>query len=642
MAKIKIEYPDGSKKEHEKGITGLDIAKDISEGLGRAALAIVVNDKATDLTTPITTDSKIRILTFHDKEGVDLFRHSSAHVLAMAVKDLYPETKLTIGPAVEEGFYYDFDVKENFTPEDLKKIEEKMKDIVHSDIPFERLEVSRDEAIKEMKKRNETYKVEMIKEFPEGETISLYKNNDFIDPCRGPHVPSTKYIKAFKLTKLAGAYWKGDAKNKQLQRVYGISFPDKKLLKEYLKVMEEAEKRDHKKIGKELDLFSFHEEGPGFPFFHHKGMVILNRLIDFWRKKHYARGYQEIKTPMVLGRELWETSGHWKLYKDNMYTTKIDEKDFAIKPMNCPGGMLVYKETIHSYRELPLRVGELGHVHRHELSGVLNGLFRVRSFTQDDAHIFCSDEQLEDEIIDIVKLIKEMYEVFGFKEYKFTLSIRGEKKKDKYLGTDKDWDWAQGAILNALKKLNLDCEMMEGEAKFYGPSLDVQIRDALGREWQCSTIQLDFNLPSRFDITYEGKYGKKHTPFILHRVVYGSLERFFGILVEHFAGKFPLWISPNQVKILTVADRHEPYAEKIADDFKKNDIMVEVDSRSESIPKKVRNAQLEQFNYILVVGDNEESEGTVSVRTRDNNVEGTQKIDAFLKRILIEINEKKL
>ncbi|MFP4112551.1 MAG: threonine--tRNA ligase [Candidatus Woesearchaeota archaeon] len=642
MAKIKIEYPDGSKKEHEKGITGLDIAKDISEGLGRAALAIVVNDKATDLTTPITTDSKIRILTFHDKEGVDLFRHSSAHVLAMAVKDLYPETKLTIGPAVEEGFYYDFDVKENFTPEDLKKIEEKMKDIVHSDIPFERLEVSRDEAIKEMKKRNETYKVEMIKEFPEGETISLYKNNDFIDPCRGPHVPSTKYIKAFKLTKLAGAYWKGDAKNKQLQRVYGISFPDKKLLKEYLKVMEEAEKRDHKKIGKELDLFSFHEEGPGFPFFHHKGMVILNRLIDFWRKKHYARGYQEIKTPMVLGRELWETSGHWKLYKDNMYTTKIDEKDFAIKPMNCPGGMLVYKETIHSYRELPLRVGELGHVHRHELSGVLNGLFRVRSFTQDDAHIFCSDEQLEDEIIDIVKLIKEMYEVFGFKEYKFTLSIRGEKKKDKYLGTDKDWDWAQGAILNALKKLNLDCEMMEGEAKFYGPSLDVQIRDALGREWQCSTIQLDFNLPSRFDITYEGKDGKKHTPFILHRVVYGSLERFFGILVEHFAGKFPLWISPNQVKILTVADRHEPYAEKIADDFKKNDIMVEVDSRSESIPKKVRNAQLEQFNYILVVGDNEESEGTVSVRTRDNNVEGTQKIDAFLKRILIEINEKKL
>ena len=637
---MKITLPDGSVKECKEGMTPIDIANEISEGLARATVAAKINDELKDATTPMTTDSKLQLLTFKDQEGKQVFWHSSAHVLAQAVKELWPKTKLAIGPAIENGFYYDFDTEKPFTPEDLEKIEKKMKEIVERRIDFVREEMPKKKVIELMKKIDEPYKVELVKEKAD-ETTSVYHQGDFVDFCRGPHLPNSKYVKAFKLTKTGGAYWKGDSKNKMLQRIYGISFPDKKELKEYLTLLEEAERRDHRKIGKDLDLYSFHEEGPGFPFWHHKGMILKNRLIDFWRKEHYARDYLEISTPTILGRELWEQSGHWDLYKENMYTTKIDNKDFAVKPMNCPGGMLVFKESVHSYKELPLRIGELGYVHRHELSGVLSGLFRVRAFTQDDAHIFCTPEQLETEIVDIIKLIQDMFSVFGFKGYKFTLSIRGEKKKDKYLGSDEEWNWAQNSILKALKKLNIESEMMEGEAKFYGPSLDVQISDALGREWQCSTIQLDFNLPKRFNITYEGNDSQKHTPFILHRVVYGSLERFIGVLVEHYAGRFPLWLSPSQVKILSVADRHKDYANSLKSNLKSNGFIVEIDDRAETIPKKVRDAQLEQFNYILVVGDKEVADNTVTVRTREGNVEGAQKIDVFLKRIQQEVNEKK-
>lgn len=567
---------------------------------------------------------------------LETLRHSTAHIMAYAVKELFPKVKLAIGPSIEDGFYYDFDYKENFTPEDLKKIERKMYEIIKKDFKFKKIKVSKQKA-KQMLK-GEPYKLELLKEL---KVPTFYQVGDFIDLCKGPHVKSTKEIKAYKLMKIAGAYWKGSAENKQLQRIYGTAFSTKDELKKYLVLIEEAEKRNHIKLGKQLDLFSIHKEGPGFPFWHNNGVILKNKLIEYWREEHKKEGYTEVETPMILNRDLWEQSGHWDLFKENMYTTKIDGEDFAVKPMNCPGSMLLYKEKYHSYRELPLRVAELGLVHRHELSGVLNGLFRVRVFTQDDAHIFCSETQLQDEIKRIVKLIQRMFATFGFKEYEFTLSVRSKNKKDKYLGTDKGWKAAESSLKKALNSMNLKFSVEEGEAKFYGPSLDVQIKDTLGRKWQCSTIQVDFNLAERFDITYEGKDGKKHKPFILHRVVYGSLERFIGILIEHYAGKFPLWLSPVQVKILSVADRFNKYAEEIKKKYEEASIKVEVDDRTESISKKVREAQLAKINYILVVGEKEIKDKTVTVRSRNNKIIGTFKYGKFLEQLLKEIKEKR-
>jgi len=586
---------------------------------------------------------------------IETIRHSAAHLMATAIQSLYPKAKFGVGPSIEDGFYYDVELDDQLSPQDLKKIEKEMQKLQKQNLEFKKEEINIDDAIKLFKDAKQDYKVELLEDIKKHGTtdaseiygdqdiksekidkVTIYKTGDFADLCRGPHVDSTKDIKVFKLTKLAGAYWRGDEKNKMLTRIYGTAFEDKKSLADYLHMLEEAEKRDHKKLGTQLDLYSFHSEAPGSPFFHDKGMRILNTLVEFWREKHQERGYQEIKTPIILNRKLWEQSGHWKLYKDDMYTTKIDEEDYAIKPMNCPGGMLVYNEKKHSYRELPLRVAELGLVHRHELSGVLNGLFRVRTFTQDDAHIFCAPEQLEDEIIDVINLIQEMFSKFGFKDYRYTLSVRSDKKKDKYLGTDKEWEWAQNAILGAAKKLKIKCDVEEGEAKFYGPSFDVMIKDAIGREWQTSTIQLDFNLPSRFNITYTGEDGKDHTPYILHRVIYGSLERFLGILVEHFKGAFPAWLSPIQVALLPVStDKHLDYSQKLANEFREKGARVWVDDSPESVGKKIRTSEQQKIPYILVIGDKEMDGGKLAVREQgsgDTKEMGVDELVGKLKR----------
>jgi threonyl-tRNA synthetase len=634
MSQIKITLPDGSVREVEKGSTVLDLAESIGEGLARAALAAKINGTTTDLTTTLDKDAEVQILTFKDPEGKDVFKHSASHVLAHAVKRVFPKTKLTIGPAVEDGFYYDFDVDEPFTKDDLKKIEKEMKKIVKEKIAFERLDVPKKEA-KDLQK-HEPYKLEMMDDLGD-EKFSLYKNGEFVDLCKGPHVPHTGKIKAVKLTKLAGAYWRGDAKNKQLQRVYGVAFPNKDELKSYLKLLEEAEKRDHKKIGKEMDLYSFQDEGPGFPFIHPKGMVIWNQLLEFWREIHTEDGYVEIKTPAMLNRALWETSGHWENYRENMYTTKIDGQDFAIKPMNCPGGMLVYKNAVHSYRELPMKVGEIGHVHRHELSGVLSGLFRVRAFHQDDAHIFMTTEQIKDQIFGVIKLSEKIYSTFGL-DFELELSTKPEKS----VGTDEQWEKATKGLQDALDEYGKKYQINEGDGAFYGPKIDFHIKDALGRTWQCGTIQLDMSLPERFDLNYEGSDGKKHRPVMIHRVIYGSLERFFGIMVEHFAGKFPLWISPVQVRIITVADRFEKYAEEIRKTLVEKGIRAEIDARSESVSKKIREGQIAKINYLLVVGEQEQENKTINVRTRDNNVLGEKKVDEFAKDLVKEIEERRL
>jgi threonyl-tRNA synthetase len=632
MSKIKLEFPDKSIKEYEEGITGLDLAKEISEGLGRAALAIKINNKLTEVTTPITTSGTFQIITFKDPEGVEVFRHSTAHLLAHAIVELFPFAKLTIGPVVEEGFYYDIDHKP-FTPEDLKKIEAKMKELASEKIPIIREEISKEKAL-EICKDNE-FKIEMINELEEG-TITIYKQGNFIDLCRGPHVPHTGYIKSFKLTKLAGAYWRGDAKNKQLQRIYGISFPDKKELRTYLHRIEEAKKRDHRILGKRLGLFSFHEEGPGLPFFKNNGMAIWHELITYWKDIHNKWDYEEIKTPIMLSKELWEKSGHWTNYKDNMYTTKIDDQEFAIKPMNCPGGMLEYKETIHSYRELPLRCGEIGLVHRHELSGALSGLFRVRCFHQDDAHIFMTEDQIKDEILGVLKVAEEMYAKFGL-DFHLELSTKPEKA----IGTKEAWEISTNGLKAALEECGKDYVINEGDGAFYGPKIDLHIKDAIGRTWQCGTIQLDMNLPERFDLTYEGADGNKHRPVMIHRVIYGSMERFFGILVEHYAGKFPTWLSPIQARILPIADRHVDYAKKIALEMKASGIRAKVDDRAESTNKKVREAQLDFIPYILVVGDKEQENNSVNIRTRDNVVHGEKPVTEFIKTTIEEIKERK-
>ena len=571
---------------------------------------------------------------FTDKDGARTFRHTTSHILAQAVKRLYPDTKLAIGPAIEDGFYYDFEFKEPISSEDFAAIEKEMKKIVKERLPLERFTLSRDEAIAFMKERNEDYKVELIEDLPEDAVISFYRQGEFVDLCAGPHLDNTKYVKAIKLTSLAGAYWRGSEKNKMLTRIYGTSFPDKEQLKEYLDRIEEAKKRDHRKLGKELGIFTLMEEGPGFPFFLPKGMVLKNTLIDYWRKLHEREGYQEISTPIILNRKLWETSGHWDHYRDNMYTTVIDGEDYAVKPMNCPGGMLVYKSQPRSYRDLPLRIGELGLVHRHEKSGQLHGLMRVRCFTQDDAHIFMTREQITDEIKGVMRLIDEVYSGFGF-SYHVELSTRPEDS----MGSDEDWELATDALREALNETGRDYVVNEGDGAFYGPKIDFHLTDSLGRTWQCGTIQLDFQLPQRFEAEYMGADGEKHRPIMIHRVVYGSIERFIGILIEHYAGKFPVWLAPVQVKILPISEKFFGFGEEILKKLKDAGIRCEMDQRDEKIGYKIRSAQMEKVPYMLIVGQKEEETGTVSVRSRDDGDLGSQELDAFIQKVVEEGKE---
>ena len=630
---MKITLKDGSVKEYESATTAAEITKDISMGLYRNACCCRINGAVKDLRTVVDSDCEFEVLTF-EEDGKKAFNHTASHVMAQAVKRLYPDTKLTIGPAIENGFYYDFDVETPFGPEDLEKIEKEMKKIIKENYPIEKFELPVDEAIKLMQDKGEPYKIELINEHAgKGEAISFYKQGEFTELCAGPHIPEMKVIKAFKLTNCTGAYWRGDAKNKMLCRVYGIAFPKASMLEDYLQMLEEAKKRDHRKIGKELELFTIMEEGPGFPFFLPKGMDLKNALIDYWREVHKKAGYLEIQTPMILNRALWERSGHWDHYKDNMYTTVIDDEDYAIKPMNCPGGILVYKTKMHSYKDLPLRMGELGLVHRHELSGALHGLMRVRCFTQDDAHIFMTREQIKDEIKGVVQLIDSVYSTFGF-EYHIELSTQPEDS----MGAKEDWDIATEALRNAITELGYDYEVNEGDGAFYGPKLT----DCLGRTWQCGTIQLDFQLPERFELEYIGADGEKHRPIMIHRVVFGSIERFIGILTEHFAGAFPTWLAPVQVKFLPIADRHADYAREIMEKLEAKGIRCELDDRSEKTGFKIRAAQMEKVPYMIIVGDKDVEAGTVSVRSRKNGDEGATTVDEFVARIEKEIAEKSL
>ena len=635
---MKITLKDSSVKQYDSAMTAADIAKDISMGLYRNACVCKIDGEVKDLRTVIDSDCALEILTFDDEDGKRAFNHTASHIMAQAVKRLYPDVKLTIGPAIHDGFYYDFDVETPFSPEDLEKIEAEMKKIVKEGFALEKFELSPDEAIKLMEEKNEPYKVELIKEHADkGENISFYKQGEFTELCAGPHLADVKPVKAFKLTNCTGAYWRGDAKNKMLCRVYGTAFPKASMLEEHMAMLEEAKKRDHRKIGKELELFTIMEEGPGFPFFLPKGMALKNALIDYWREIHREAGYYEIQTPMILNRALWERSGHWDHYKQNMYTTVIDDEDYAIKPMNCPGGILVYKTKMHSYKDLPLRMGELGLVHRHELSGALHGLMRVRCFTQDDAHIFMTREQIKEEIKGVVKLIDKVYNTFGF-EYHIELSTKPEDS----MGSEEDWEIATDALRDAVTELGYDFEVNEGDGAFYGPKLDFHLTDCLGRTWQCGTIQLDFQLPERFELEYVGADGAKHRPIMIHRVVFGSIERFIGILTEHFAGAFPTWLAPVQVKLLPIADRHLDYLNAIKDRLEKRGIRCEIDDRSEKIGFKIRSAQLEKVPYMLVAGDKDIENSTVSVRSRKDGEQGACSVDEFIQKIEKEIETKSL
>ena len=632
---MKITLKDGSSKEYAQSMSVIDIAKDISEGLARVATAGEVDGEVVDLRTVIDKDCELNILTFNDEKGKGAFRHTTSHIMAQAIKRLYPDTKLAIGPSIEDGFYYDIDRETPLVAEDLEKIEAEMKKIVKEDLPIKQYTMPRAEAIAYFKEKDEPYKVELIEDLPEESVISFYSQGEFADFCAGPHLMSTKPVKAFKLTSLAGAYWRGSEKNKMLQRVYGTSYPKKAELEEYLHMMEEAKKRDHRKLGKELGLFMMREEGPGFPFFLPKGMELKNQLLDYWREIHKKAGYVEISTPIMLSRHLWETSGHWDHYKDNMYTTVIDDEDFAIKPMNCPGGILVYESEPRSYRDLPLRMGELGLVHRHEKSGQLHGLMRVRCFTQDDAHIFMTPEQVRDEIKGVVKLINEVYSLFGFK-YHVELSTRPEDS----MGSDEDWDMATEALRGALDDLGLPYVVNEGDGAFYGPKIDFHLEDSIGRTWQCGTIQLDFQLPLRFNLEYTGADGEKHRPIMIHRVIFGSIERFIGILIEHFAGAFPTWLAPVQVKVLPISDKYMDYAQKVLDELNNSGVRAEIDTRAEKIGYKIREAQMKKIPYMLVVGAKEEEDGLVSVRSRFEGDEGQKSLTDFLAAIKMEIQAK--
>ncbi len=636
---MNITLKGGVVREFADNMTAAEIAKEISMGLYKSACVCRIDGEIADLRTPINKDCELEILTFDSEDGKHAFWHTASHIMAQAVKRLYPDVKLTIGPSIENGFYYDFDCGDTpFTTEDLEKIEKEMKKIVKEGLVLEKFELSADEATKMMQEKDEPYKVELISEHAgKGEAISFYKQGEFTELCAGPHLMTVSPVKAFKLTQCTGAYWRADANNKMLCRVYGTAFPKASMLEEYLQMLEEAKKRDHRKLGKELELFTILEEGPGFPFFLPKGMILKNLLVDYWREIHRKAGYYEIATPIILSRTLWERSGHWDHYKENMYTTKIDDEDFAIKPMNCPGGMLVYKTKMRSYKDLPLRMGELGIVHRHELSGALHGLMRVRNFTQDDAHIFMTKEQIKDEIKNVVNLIDSVYKTFGF-EYHIELSTQPENS----IGAKEDWDIATDALRDAITELGYDYEVNEGDGAFYGPKLDFHLKDCLGRTWQCGTIQLDFQLPERFELEYTGSDGEKHRPIMIHRVVFGSIERFIGIITEHFAGAFPMWLAPVQVKFLPVADRHLDYVNKIKEQFENAGIRCEVDDRSEKVGFKIRNAQLEKVPYMILAGDKDIENGTISIRSRKNGDEGACTVEEFIKRAKEEVANKSI
>jgi threonyl-tRNA synthetase len=632
---ITVTLKDNSQRSYDEGTTLLDIARDISPRLAKEVLVAEVDGQLTDLTRPLKMDARVEFHTFDNPAGREAYRHSAAHVMAQAVRNLFPGVRLAIGPAIADGFYYDFDTRQPFSPADLEKIEAEINAIIRADLPFQRFELSRDEALQKFGEAGEVYKEELINDLPPDTVISCYRQGDFEDLCAGPHIPSTGRLKAIKLMSLAGAYWRGDERNKMLQRIYGTAFPKKAQLDEYLFMLEEAKRRDHRKLGAELDLFTIQEEGPGFPFFHPKGMVIRNELERYWRVEHRRRGYQEIRTPIILSRSLWEQSGHWDHYRENMYFTKIDEGDYAVKPMNCPGGILMYKTRLHSYRELPIRLAELGLVHRHEMSGVLHGLMRVRCFTQDDAHIFMLPSQIKDEIIGVIDLVDDFYRVFGF-DYHVELSTRPEKA----MGSAKMWDFATAALEDALQARGMEYRVNEGDGAFYGPKIDFHLRDCLGRTWQCGTIQLDFQMPEKFDLTYIGEDGGKHRPVMIHRVVFGSIERFIGILTEHFAGAFPAWLSPVQVRVLPITGRHLEYARQVKEQLAARDIRVELDARNEKVNYKIREAQAQKIPYMLVVGDKEAAAGTVAVRHRSKGDIGVQDAGDFLTVLLEEIRSR--
>ena len=634
---MKITLKDGSVMELANGMAVIDIAKEISEGLARVATSAKVNGELVDLRTVVDSDAELEILTFDSEDGKGAFNHTASHIMAQAVKRLYPDTKLAIGPSIANGFYYDLDRETPFVAEDLEKIEAEMKKIVKEGLALERSTKSREDAIAYFKEKDEPYKVELVEDLPEGEEISIYSQGEFTDLCAGPHLMSTKAVKAFKLTSLAGAYWRGDEKNKMLTRIYGVAYPKKAQLEEYLHMMEEAKKRDHRKLGKELGLFMMAEEGPGFPFFLPKGMVLKNTLLDYWRELHKKNGYVEISTPIILSRHLWENSGHWDHYKDNMYATVIDGEDYAVKPMNCPGGMLVYKAEPHSYKDLPLRAAEIGLVHRHEKSGQLHGLMRVRCFNQDDAHIFMTPEQIRDEIKGVAKLIDEVYSLFGFK-YHVELSTRPEDS----MGSDEDWELATEGLRGALDDLGLDYIVNEGDGAFYGPKIDFHLEDSIGRTWQCGTIQLDMQMPQRFELEYVGADGEKHRPIMIHRVAFGSIERFIGILIEHFAGAFPTWLAPVQVKVLPISDKYMEYGKKVLEELNEVGIRAEIDQRAEKIGYKIREAQMQKIPYMLVVGAKEEESGVVSVRSRFAGDEGEKSLADFIAAVKEEIEKKEI
>ena len=634
MEQMRITLPDGSSKEYKQGISVGEIALDISPRLRKAAVAGIVDGELVDLSYRPRDGSSVRIVTEDTEEGLSVIRHTAAHVMAQAVARLFDGVKLAIGPAIEDGFYYDFDLEHRFTPEDLEAIEAEMRRIVEQDLPIARVESSKSAALEKVRSAGQTYKEELIRDFDD-DHVSFYSQGEFEDLCRGPHLESTGRLKAFKLLSIAGAYWRGDERNKMLQRIYGTAFAKRADLELHLSRLEEAKKRDHRKLGKDLDLFSLHEEGPGFPFFHANGMIVWNELLSFWREKHAAAGYVEIRTPVLLNRSLWENSGHWEKYRENMYFTEIDEQDYAVKPMNCPGGILIYQSSLHSYRDLPIRVAELGLVHRHEKSGTLHGLFRVRAFTQDDAHVYMRRDQVQDEIIGVINLVDEFYKSFGF-PYRVELSTKPENA----IGSDDIWELATDALRGALEARGLDYRVNEGDGAFYGPKIDFHLEDCLGRTWQCGTIQLDFVMPERFDLTYVGEDGRKHRPVMIHRTVFGSLERFMGILIEHYAGAFPVWLAPVQAVVIPVTDSHYAYAHSVAKELGTAGVRCKFDDRNEKLGYRIRDAQLLKVPYMLVVGDNESNSHSVSVRSRERGDTGAVPVESFLRTITDEIRSR--
>ncbi len=634
--KIKIEIKNWGLKETTPGITILALLKEIGWKRQREALAARMNGRVVDLHTPLHDNAMLEILTFDDAEGAQIYHHTASHVLAQAVKRLFPGVRLGIGPSISKGFYYDFDFASPISTEDLAQIEQQANLIIKEDLPLERHAMEREEARRFFQSRGENYKVELIDDLAEGEAISCYRQGDFWDLCAGPHLPSTGRLNAYKLLNLAGAYWRGDERRPMLQRIYGTAFPRPEMLQEYLNFLEEARQRDHRKLGRELDLFSFHEEGPGFPFFHPRGITVRRELEKFWREEHLKAGYLEVETPIILNRQLWEQSGHWEHYQENMYFTKIDEQDYAIKPMNCPGAMLIYNTAMRSYRDLPLRIAEMGLVHRHEKSGTLHGLMRVRCFTQDDAHIFMLPEQVEDEVAAVIALVDKFYKVFGFR-YHVELSTRPENS----MGTAEMWEKATTALLQVLDKKGIPYKINAGDGAFYGPKIDFHLEDSLGRTWQCGTIQLDFQMPEKFDLNYIGADGQKHRPAMIHRVVYGALERFFALLIEHYGGAFPVWLAPLQVMVIPITDHHHAYAVEVGDFLRRAGVRVEVDDRAEKVGYKIRAAQLQKVPYMLVTGEREIQERTVAVRLRSGKDLGPVSLTDFAERVKVEITERK-